>query len=223
MSIAIDDRMSRTRNSTNDHQQFDGIPTGERERIFDELWHQHASGIHRMAHVRLNPQLRGRLDASDIVQETYLEANRTLEQFLGQSELPLKLWLRKLASQKIIQAHRVHCEAQVRSVKREQSLELAGPAIGSDAIAWQLSGEWTSPSEILQRKENRQRLHEALDRMEEIDREVLTLRHFEQLTSRETAEILGMSRDAIKKRYVRALEKLHRLLTDDQDDSRAAI
>ncbi len=165
-----------------------------------------------MVSLRLSHKLQGRLDASDIVQDTLIEAARALEAYLENPVLPVKLWLRHLAGQKLIQAHRVHLGAKKRDADREQRLVGGAPAANSESLAMELAANTTSPSQAAVKKEAKDQLATALDSMGEIDREILTLRHFEHMTSQETADILGMSNDAVKKRYIRALEKLQRIL-----------
>ncbi len=183
-----------------------------RSDALNEVLNKHRDALRRMVNVRMNDRLRGRLDASDIVQETLLEAMNSVEAYLAKPALPVPLWLRHLAGQKLIQAHRTHLGAQKRDAAREQRLVGGVPLASSVMLAAELAGQGTSPSQAAIRRESRGELIAALDRMDELDREVLTLRHFEQLNSAEAAEVLGMSRDAVKKRYLRALDKLEKLL-----------
>lgn len=184
-----------------------------RESIFNELLFKHREALHRMISARMHPRLKGRLDASDVIQETYLEATRALDYYLGDPVLPVHLWLRKLAGQKLIQAHRRHLGAQKRDADREQPVIGGVPAATSESMAIQLADRMGTPSRLAMQAEAQNQLRRALDEMSEIDREVLVMRHFEQLSGPETAEILGIGHDAVKKRYIRALERLRDTLT----------
>ena len=150
----------------------------------------------------MNPRLQGRVDASDVIQETFVEAARVLAHAKQNKDIPVHLWLRRLANQKLIQAHREHVEAACRA-GREQHPNSSAKAT-SHSIARFLIGDFTSPSGAVIRDEKRRLLESALEQMDSLDREVLVLRHFEQLTGPESAEILGISHEAVKKRYIRA-------------------
>lgn len=189
--------------------------TGSRPGALNEVLIKYRESLRRMIAVRMNDRLLGRLDASDIVQETFIEATRALDAYLAKPGLPVHLWLRHLAGQKLIQAHRVHLGAQKRAADREQRLVGGVPAANSASMAFELMGKNSTPSRIAVKNESKDRLMQALEGMGDVDREVLTLRHFEQLTSQETAEVLGMTNEAVKKRYVRALEKLQHILLED--------
>lgn len=186
------------------------------EEAFNEVLLKHRERLKRMIALRMNDRLQGRLDASDVIQDTFVEASRALDAYLENPKLPVFLWLRHLAGEKLIQAHRKHLTTQKRAAEREQRILGGTPAATSMSLAIQLAGKMTSPSQAAEKKEATDQLMQALESMNEIDREILTLRHFEQLTSRETATILDMSNDAVKKRYVRALAKLQSILTHNE-------
>lgn len=171
----------------------------------------HRDRLKRMVMMRMHPQLQGRVDASDVIQETFVEAARVLAAGKPAPDLSLHIWLRRLVGQKLIQAHREHLGAQCRATDREVRRASRGEA-SSYSIARLLIGNHTSPSLAVIRDERLDRLQQALEQMDPVDREVLSLRHFEHLTGPETAEAMGMSHDAVKKRYIRALEKLQRLM-----------
>lgn len=184
------------------------------DRAFNEVLLKHRERLRRMVAVRMNQQLRGRLDASDIIQDAFVEAARVVDDYLKNPKLPVYLWLRQLAGQKLIQAHRHHLGAEKRNAEREQPIFGHAPAATSHCLALEFSGNMTSPSVVAMRQESKDELMSALESMDQLDREVLTLRHFEQLTSRESAAVLGLNHEMVKKRYVRALDKLQRLLPD---------
>jgi RNA polymerase sigma-70 factor (ECF subfamily) len=166
-----------------------------------------------MVALRLDQRLQGRLDASDVIQEAYLDASARLPEYLRQPAMPFFLWLRFLTGQKLLELHRRHLGARMRDAGREVSLYRGSlPATSSAALAAQLLGHDTRPSEAAIRAERKIRLQEALNRMGPLDREVLALRHFEHLNNSEAAQVLGLAEAAASKRYVRALKKLKEIL-----------
>jgi RNA polymerase sigma-70 factor, ECF subfamily len=173
---------------------------------------RHRNRLKTMIALRLDRRLAARVDPSDVVQEVLLDAAQGLDDYLRQRPLPFYPWLRQMAWDRLIELHRRHLHSQRRSVKREQPLA----AHLSDESAMQLAdrvlARQSSPSERAMRSELRQRLRDALDQLAEQDREVLVLRHLEQLSTRETAAVLGIREGAVKTRHLRALERLRALL-----------
>jgi RNA polymerase sigma-70 factor (ECF subfamily) len=168
-----------------------------------------------MVDIRLDRRLQARIDASDIIQEAYLEVAQRLDDYLRDPKLPLFLWLRLVVGQRLSKLHRTHLGTQLRDADREVSLyRQALPAASSAALAAQLLGKHTSPTQAAVRAERMLRLQEALNTLEPIDREVLSLRHFEELTRAETAQVLGIGEAAAAKRYVRAMKRLTDVLAD---------
>jgi RNA polymerase sigma-70 factor (ECF subfamily) len=169
----------------------------------------------RMVAFRMDPRLRGRIDASDVVQEAFVEASAHREEFFRAATVPLFLWLRGVVSNKLLEVHRHHLGTHMRDVKREQPLD--GPYGSNDtsaALCAYLTAGLTRPSVAAVREEIKARLTEALDTMDATDREVLTLRHFEQLTNAEAAQVVGIQERAAAKRYLRALERLKNILSE---------
>jgi RNA polymerase sigma-70 factor (ECF subfamily) len=179
-----------------------------------ELLGRHRGRLKRMVALRLDRRLQGRVDPSDVIQEAYLEATTRLPGYVEKPDMPFFLWLRFLTGQKLLELHRRHLGAQARDVSREVSLYRSHlPETTSAALAAQLLGKHTSPSQAAIRAEIKIRLQEALNGMDPLDREVLALRHFEQLTNAETAQVLGLDGSAASKRYVRALRRLKEVLS----------
>src|SRR5262245_17219559 len=168
--------------------------------------------LRRMVALRLDHRLHGRIDPSDVIQEAQLEAAERLAEYLRNPTMPFFLWLRLITGQRLVALHRRHLGARMRDAGREVSIDRPLQQATSAALAAQLLGRLTGPSEAAVRAEIKARLHEALDGMDPTDREVLTLRHFEQLTTAETARELGISEEAAKKRHVRALKRLKEVL-----------
>jgi RNA polymerase sigma-70 factor (ECF subfamily) len=167
-----------------------------------------------MVAMRLDPRLRGRVDASDVIQEGYLEAMKRLEEFIRDPAVPFYIWLRFLVGQRVQEQHRRHLGTSGRDVGREVSLYRgAMPGVRTGALAARLLGNLTSPSQAAVRAERKIRLQEALNRMDPLDREILVLRHYEQMTNGNAAAALGLNESAASKRYTRALERLKEILT----------
>ncbi|MBL8748289.1 MAG: sigma-70 family RNA polymerase sigma factor [Planctomycetes bacterium] len=159
----------------------------------------------RMVQFRLDPRLVGRIDAEDVLQESYIEAGKRLQAFRDDDK-PFLVWIRMMTQQTMIDLHRKHLGAKMRSAGREISAPRSGTLSGF------FVGHYTSPSNAVMREELRQRVEEALESMDEIDREVLLLRHFEELSNKDAAAVLGIQENAASNRYVRALVRLKGIL-----------
>jgi RNA polymerase sigma-70 factor, ECF subfamily len=159
---------------------------------------------------RLDDRLRGRIDPSDVIQEAFVEASERRADYAREPEsMTPFLWLRFLTLQRLQIAHRRHLGTRSRDAGREISIHGgASPAATPAAIAAQLLGHETRVSKAVLRAERKSRLREALDTMDVMDREVLVLRHFEQLSNGECSRVLGIGESAATKRYTRALKRL---------------
>ena len=165
-----------------------------------------------MVTLRLDQRLHSRIDASDVVQEAMVEADRRLSDYLKTPTVDFYLWLRQLAVQKLIDLHRHHL-AQKRSARQEVSLHKGlTPEASSASLAHQLLGNLTTPTQAVRRAELQAKVQDALSDLDPVDREVLALRHFEQLGNEETAQVLGLSRSGASKRYIVALGRLRERL-----------
>jgi RNA polymerase sigma-70 factor (ECF subfamily) len=175
---------------------------------------RHRERLRRMIAFRVDQRVQGRLDPSDVLQEVQLEAWQHVADYLRQPTMPFFLWLRGIARNKLHELHRHHLGTQMRDPGREVSIYRGPlPEATSAALAAQLLGHDTQPSEAAIRAEVKVRLQEALNQMDPLDREVLALRHFEQLSPREAAEVLNIKEKAAGMRYVRALRRLKEILT----------
>lgn len=178
-----------------------------------ELFHQHHDRLRRMIRLRLDHRLQGRLDPSDVLQEAFLEYSRALPEYVKNPEAPFYLWLRCITGRKLRALHRAHLGARMRDAGREISIHRESlPEASSVALAAQLLGQFTTPSQAMVRAEIQARIQEALNEMEPLDREVLALRHYEQLSNRETAFVLEVSEAAASIRFIRALRRLKDIL-----------
>jgi RNA polymerase sigma-70 factor, ECF subfamily len=178
------------------------------------LLQRHEDRLRRMVAFRLDPRLQGRVDTSDVIQEVCLAAARALPNYVSRPEMPFFLWLRGIVGNKLLELHRHHLGTPMRDARREVSLYQASmPEATSAALAAQLMGRFSRPSEAAIRAEVKIRLQEALNQMDPVEREVLALRHFEYLTNAEAAEVLSVKEAAAGKRYLRALERLRDILS----------
>ena len=184
-----------------------------------QLIARHRERLRRMVAVRMDPRLSPRIDPSDVVQEALAEAERHLEAYLRDQPLPFYPWLRQFAWQRLRHLHRHHIDARRRSVAREEPWELPLPDRSALDLARRLLASGTSPSRCLIRDELRQRVQEALARLDPRDREVLVLRYLEGLTTDEIAAVLAIRAGAVKMRHLRALERLRGLLDIDLEAS----
>jgi len=183
----------------------------------NQLLERHRRALRRMIDLRLDPAIAARLDASDIVQETLLDASRRLRRYLEDPPMPFHLWVRQIARDRIVDAHRHHRVAQQRSVDRERRLDAPGLSERSSFILLEsLVAGGLTPSAEAVRKELRQRFDESLEQLSETDREVLIMRHFEQLSNKEVATALALTEPAASMRYLRALEHLRDVFTSDE-------
>lgn len=184
-------------------------------RAQDRLFDRYRDRLKKMVRMRLNPRLQGRVDDSDVLQDTYVEAARRLPDYLKGPRAPFFLWLRQITSQRLIDVHRRHLGARARDAGLEISLHRGRlPLASSVSLAAQLLGRLTSPSEAAVRAETRLALQEALNRMDELDREILSLRLYEDMSNQEAAQELGVEEKMASKRYVRALQRLQKLLAE---------
>lgn len=177
---------------------------------FGQLILHYQKRLERVITFRMDGRLRSRMDATDVLQETFVEATRRIPDFQAcQGKMTFFLWLRFLAVQKLNQLHRHHLGVQARDAAREVGIyQYAHGQMTSVVLAAQLLGKMTSPSRAAIREENRVRLEQSLSELDDIDREILALRHFEQLSNSETARLLELSESASSNRYFRAVRRL---------------
>ncbi len=187
------------------------IKSGDKQ-AFAELFSQFKPRLWRFVNLRLHPRLRGRIDPEDVLQDAWLRAVARLDYFPETISPAGFIWFRMILTQTLIELQRRHLGADKRDASRESSLGGWSPNETSSSMAIQLCGRLTSPSVALARVELVQQLEVALQGLDDIDREVLALRHFEELTNAEAAMTLNLSEQAASKRYVRALRRLKGIL-----------
>lgn len=180
-----------------------------------EVFLRYRDRLKRMVRLRLDRRLQGRVDASDVLQEAYIDIAKRAKDYAAKPTMEMFLWLRWLTGQRLLAIHRHHLGTKKRDAGQEIALHRGAiPQATSESLAAYLLGHLTSPTHAAVRAEIQINLQEALNSMDPIDREVLTLRHFEELSNKETAEILGVQKAAASNRYVRALKRLKKILDE---------
>jgi RNA polymerase sigma-70 factor (ECF subfamily) len=201
--------MSTTEQSEAELLQRAGI--GDQAAL-DELFSMHRERLRSLVALRLNRKLQGRVNASDVLQEAFLEASRGLDSYLADPRLPFFLWLRNIAGKKLLALHRTHLRTQMRAAGREVTCDYAATEASMAEVAAQLVGREPSPSRAAAHNEACRLVRDALEILDPIDREILTLRHFEMLSNEEAAQVLGIKKSAASNRYIRALRRLQDIL-----------
>jgi RNA polymerase sigma-70 factor, ECF subfamily len=183
------------------------------ERALAELFDLQRPRLRRIVNFRLDRRIYGRVGADDVLQEAYLNAAQQMKSLLRDNPPTIFIWLRQIVNQALADVHRRHLGVQKRNAKRDVSIhDGGGSASSSEWLAFHLLGHLTSPSQAALRGELAEQLDAALSVLSDIDREVLALRHFEELTNSETAHVLNMTTQAASMRYVRAISRLREVL-----------
>jgi RNA polymerase sigma-70 factor (ECF subfamily) len=196
---------------------------GGDQQALGELFARQREALRRLVCWRLDRRLRSRVDPSDVLQEVYIDAVQRVDGYLSKPTVPFPLWLRLLTGRRLLELHRQHLGAKMRDVGLEISLERHWPLANPDCLAAHLTGQLTSPSQAAIRAEKEALLIEALNGMDPLDREVLVLRHFDELSNNEVAHLFGIQKAAASHRYIRALERLREILSGLTDLFRDAL
>jgi RNA polymerase sigma-70 factor (ECF subfamily) len=176
-----------------------------------ELFNHYRSRLKQMVQFRMDQHLAARIDASDVLQEVYLDVAGQIENYLQEPKVCFYVWLRGLTWERLLKLQRRHGGAKCRAVGRERPL----PVEASSLLAAKVVAAGSSPSSSLRRKELGQRLQDALAKLGADDREVILMRDFEDMSNGEVAEALGLSASAATMRYGRALVRLKKMLEAD--------
>ena len=201
--------------SPQDAELLNAAPA-ERDAVLGDLLERHQQRLLRMVEMRMHPRVRARVGASDVVQDACVEVHRCIQDYVDDPQIPFFLWLRRITAQRLMKAHRFHLDAQRRDVRREAGADrLHMPETSVVALVDLLAGTRTSAHSAIARDERRERIAALLEEMSPTDREVLSMRHFEELSNEEVATELGLGKHAASKRYIRALQRLKQLLGDD--------
>ncbi|QDV08543.1 RNA polymerase sigma factor [Planctomycetes bacterium Poly30] len=188
--------------------------------LLGDLLSQHSDRLRRIAQARIDPRIAARLGPDDVLQEAFLDVARRIGEYLeqrnAQSEerLPFFLWVRLLTRQVIARLHREHLGALKRDAGREARSPRQALGCTTVLIAHQLASSHTTPTGALRRIEQREAVAVALERLSEDDREVLMLRHYEELSNQEIATLLGVTESGASMRHLRALTRLKAITAD---------
>ncbi|MBI2481942.1 MAG: sigma-70 family RNA polymerase sigma factor [Planctomycetia bacterium] len=195
-----------------------GAKAGDDEAI-NRLIERHRGAVLRMVQMRLDQKIRRRVDVSDVVQDVMIDATRRLQDYIANPAMPFHLWLRHIAKDRIIDAHRRHRGSQKRSVDREQGLAVPGADDHSTMdLAVQLCDGELTPAAAATQRELAQRVEAAITELGEQDGEIIIMRHYEQLSNQEVALALGLSEPAASMRYLRAVRRLRAMLMGTEAD-----
>jgi len=188
---------------------------GDAENVLAEEFVRYRSRLWRMVQFRLDPVVASRIDADDVLQDAWIAALQRIDYFIENESLSMFVWLRLIVGQTIVDLHRHHLGAEMRDAYREVSIK-EPPLSRSTAMsmAARLLDQLASPSQVAMRHELAQQLESAIEGMDPIDREILALRHFEELTNSEVADVLGIEQKAASIRYVRAVKRLKTILQE---------
>jgi RNA polymerase sigma-70 factor (ECF subfamily) len=179
----------------------------------NQLMERHRDALRRMVQMRLDQQIRRRVDVSDVVQDVLVEANRRLADYLARPGMDFHLWLRQIAMDRIIDAHRRHRVSAKRSVDREQPMAVpAGAERSTMELAAQLADGELTPAAAAAQRELVRRVEAALTQLDEADADIIVMRHYEKLSNQEAAQALGLTQPAASMRYLRAIRRLRQLL-----------
>ncbi|MEY4566350.1 MAG: polymerase sigma factor CnrH [Planctomycetota bacterium] len=188
----------------------------------ESLLDRHRDALRRMIQLRLDQKIQRRVDVSDVVQEVLIEANRRLKDYLDNPAMAFHLWVRQIAKDRIIDAHRRHRVSAKRSIDREQALIVPGD---NDHSTMELAGKLCDPSltpaAAATQREIAKQVELAIGMLPDVDREIILMRHYEQLSNQDIAAVLQLSEPAASMRYLRALRRLRELIDQSSSSSRA--
>lgn len=191
----------------------------EREEALAKYFFAVESRLKRVVNFRLDYRLSGRVSESDVIQETFVRAANRIDSFLEKDDMPFFVWLRLEVNQKLHEIHRHHFGAGKRDIRKEMNIgSNRDSAKTSMALAAHIVAQLTSPSRLIERAEQIAMLEKTLNEMNELDREVIALRHFEELSNIETAKTLDIEPAAASKRYLRALKRLKEIMESAKGD-----
>jgi len=198
-------------NTDKTEQLLDGARQGDDDAV-NLLMDRHRNAIQRMVQMRLDQKIRRRVDVSDVVQDVLIEANRRLEGYLDNPAMPFHLWLRHIAKDRIIDAHRRHRGSAKRSVDREQPLAVPGNDRSTIQLVAQLCDAELTPAARATQAEMARHVEQAISQLADQDGEIIVMRHYEHLSNQEVALALELSDQAASMRYLRAVRRLRGLL-----------
>ncbi len=188
----------------------------------NQLMDRHRNSLNQLVRMRLDHKIRNRVDVSDVVQDVLVEANRRLQRYLEEPVMPFHLWLRQIAKDRIIDAHRRHRVSAKRSVDREQRMVAPkGYDQSSIHLAAILGDSKLTPAAAALQKEMAIRVEKSIALLDDKDSEIIIMRHYEQLTNQEISRLLDLTEPAASMRYLRAIRRLREVMQDDNLSSTA--
>jgi RNA polymerase sigma-70 factor, ECF subfamily len=191
---------------------LNGVRGGESTAV-EQLMDRHRNSLRRMIQLRLDQRLMQRMDVSDVIQDVLIEANRRLTDYLANPVIPFHLWIRQIAKDRIIDAHRRHRVSAKRSIDREQPQPGKGSFDQSSIeLANQFRDQALTPAAAATQRELAQQIESAVQLLRDNDREIILMRHYEQLDNQEIAQSLGLTEPAASMRYLRALKRLREII-----------
>jgi RNA polymerase sigma-70 factor (ECF subfamily) len=186
----------------------------------NQLMDRHRNSLRQLIRMRLDHKIQKRLDVSDVVQDVLIEANRRLQRYLDEPLMPFHLWLRQIAKDRIIDAHRRHRVSAKRSVDREQQLVAPrGYDHSSIQLASILGDSNLTPEAAALQQEMARKVEASIAQLDEKDCEIIVMRHYEHLSNQEIGQILGLTEPAASMRYLRAIRRLKVVLQDGSQTS----
>ena len=183
------------------------VRSGDRQ-AFDELFSLHRERLVKIIRFRLDSKLLGRLEPDDVIQDAYVAAWKRIDHFCSSFTGSCFVWLRLVAQQTLVDLQRFH----LGSEKRDAGKEIVKRPSLSSTMTLQLFGHESSPSQVVIQVDMMDKVDHAIAAMDAVDQEILAIRHFEELSNKETAEVLGISQKASSIRYFRALKRLQEIL-----------
>lgn len=201
--------------ASDDETQIQLAVEGDEEALAD-LMTRHRPRLRRMVMLRMDGRVRARFDPSDVVQEAFVEIARRIGKGTFDPNIPFFLWMRMVTGDQLARLHRTHLAFEKRNATREVGLQAIGlPDQSSVFLATELAGQFTSADRNLRQEEVRDRLHQLLQSMDEKDQEIIAMRFFEELSTEEIAQVLGLTRSGVLKRCTRAIQRLSEDLGSD--------
>lgn len=196
-----------------------GVKNGDASAV-NQLMERHRDSLRRIVQLRLDQKIQRRIDVSDVVQDVLVEANRRLADYVASPQMPFHLWLRQIAQDRIIDAHRRHRGSAKRSVDRER--QMAVPAADDRStfdLALQLCDRGLTPAAAVAEAELARCAEQAIAKLPDQDCEIIIMRHYEQLSNQEVAQALSLTEPAASMRYLRAIRKLRELMAEPTSES----
>ncbi len=190
---------------------------GGDESAVNQLMDRHRNSLRQLIRMRLDKKIQKRIDVSDVVQDVLVEANRRLQRYLADPVMPFHLWLRQIAKDRIIDAHRRHRVSAKRSVDREQQMAVPrGYDQSSIQLASVLGDPRLTPAAAVLQQEMSKKVEESIALLEEKDCEIIVMRHYEHLSNQEIGQLLNLTEPAASMRYLRAIRRLKQVLQEGQ-------